>query len=321
MKFLCSMSVFTVMSVFLFVLISLVWTTNLETTIEMEIENSTSNKSIWANIAIAYGILSFQFDIHPTILTIQVDMEKGHKVKTAIIYGFGASLIMFLIVYILAYTKLGANVNTSILESLPTSVLLHLSALMVAFQLCLSLGISNSALYQNLEDSVGIPKDFNYQRCLLRSFLTIIAIMLTECVPQFDLVMSVIGGTLTGPLVFIFPPLIYARLLLMQRKDDAIKVNIVKHPAKIEKCMDLYYTPITHKSRDYPKLKVTVPGGPMNSNYTLHPSNKSTPSSVAIVHVSTVKIGNIKLNSTAKLPSMSIKELVLMNVAGNLAHK
>ncbi|KRT85562.1 Amino acid transporter, partial [Oryctes borbonicus] len=207
--------------------------------------------------AVAYGVLSFQFDIHPTILTIQIDMEKRHKVKVAIVYGFGASLIMFLVVYVLAYTKFSINVNNSILESLPTSTLFHLGVLMVAFQLCLSLGISNSALYQNLEDYVGISKEFNYHRCLLRTVLTVVAIVSAECVPEFDLVMSVIGGTLTGPLVFIFPPLIYLKLLSMEgawSKEHAIKLNIVEHPAKVAKCADLYYTSIVHESRDYPKL-------------------------------------------------------------------
>lgn len=65
---------------------------------------------------------------------------------------------MFLLTYMLAYSKLGVNINSSILESLPTSTLLHLSALLVAFQLCLSSAISNSALYQQLEDHVGISK-------------------------------------------------------------------------------------------------------------------------------------------------------------------
>lgn len=66
---------------------------------------------------------------------------------------------------------------------------------------------------------------------MLRTSLTLIAVILAECVPQFDLVMSLIGGTLTGPLVFIFPPLIYVKLLMLDRKDNVMKLNIVQHPA------------------------------------------------------------------------------------------
>lgn len=40
-------------------------------------------------------------------------------------------------------------------------------------------------------------------------------VVLGEAVPRFDLVMGLIGGSLTGPLMFILPPLFYARLRRM----------------------------------------------------------------------------------------------------------
>lgn len=46
------------------------------------------------------------------------------------------------------------------------------------------------------------------------------AVIIAELVPQFDLVMGIIGGTLTGPLIFILPPLFYRRLLRMERDFD-----------------------------------------------------------------------------------------------------
>lgn len=46
------------------------------------------------------------------------------------------------------------------------------------------------------------------------------AVIIAELVPQFDLVMGIIGGTLTGPLIFILPPLFYRRLIRMERDFD-----------------------------------------------------------------------------------------------------
>lgn len=46
------------------------------------------------------------------------------------------------------------------------------------------------------------------------------AVIIAELVPQFDLVMGIIGGTLTGPLIFILPPLFYCRLIRMERDFD-----------------------------------------------------------------------------------------------------
>lgn len=47
-----------------------------------------------------------------------------------------------------------------------------------------------------------------------------LAVLLGEFIPKFDLVMGVIGGTLTGPLIFILPPLFYTKMLQLERKHD-----------------------------------------------------------------------------------------------------
>lgn len=43
-------------------------------------------------------------------------------------------------------------------------------------------------------------------------------IILAETVPEIDMVMSIIGGTLTGPLTFILPPLFYIKIWLIYKK-------------------------------------------------------------------------------------------------------
>lgn len=43
---------------------------------------------------------------------------------------------------------------------------------------------------------------------------------IAELLPQFDMVMGIIGGTLSGPLIFILPPLFYRRLIQMERDFD-----------------------------------------------------------------------------------------------------
>lgn len=40
----------------------------------------------------------------------------------------------------------------------------------------------------------------------------ILSIILSETVPRFEIVMGLIGGTLTGPLMFVFPALFYIKV-------------------------------------------------------------------------------------------------------------
>lgn len=44
------------------------------------------------------------------------------------------------------------------------------------------------------------------------------AVVLGEVLPRFDIVMGVIGGTLTGPLIFILPPLFHTRMLKLEKE-------------------------------------------------------------------------------------------------------
>jgi len=42
----------------------------------------------WESVAIAYGIIVFQFDVHPTLLSVQVDMHDKLKVGRSIIASY-----------------------------------------------------------------------------------------------------------------------------------------------------------------------------------------------------------------------------------------
>lgn len=125
----------------------------------------------------------------------------------------------------IAAIKFGIFTHPSVLETLSTSLPLHFAAFFVALQLCLSSAISNNALYQHLEDCLQISPAFNHRRCILRTTVTIIVIVVAESVPRFDLVMSLVGGALTGPLVFILPPLFYLKMLSLQKKRN-VKIEL-----------------------------------------------------------------------------------------------
>lgn len=39
------------------------------------------------NLLKTYGMITFQFDIHPMLMTIQVDMQHKHNIGTAVCLG------------------------------------------------------------------------------------------------------------------------------------------------------------------------------------------------------------------------------------------
>lgn len=47
----------------------------------------------WGAILKAYGIIAFLFDLHPSVLTILVDMEDKKQLPTAIWSGYGGKYL------------------------------------------------------------------------------------------------------------------------------------------------------------------------------------------------------------------------------------
>jgi solute carrier family 32 (vesicular inhibitory amino acid transporter) len=110
------------------------------------------------NLLKAYGIISFQFDIHPMLLTIQVDMKDRRKIGRAVFGGLFTTMTLSLITTILVDKTYGQSITSNVLQSLPKGWALYIIIMLVTVQLCLSSAVGNSALFQNLEDFFNIPR-------------------------------------------------------------------------------------------------------------------------------------------------------------------
>ncbi|CAO1431159.1 unnamed protein product [Diamesa serratosioi] len=170
------------------------------------------------NLLKAYGIISFQFDIHPMLLTIQADMENKKKIGKAVCSGILVTITFSVITTIFVYLKYGQSVSSNVLESLPRSWALYFVILLVTLQLCLTMAVGSSALFQHIEGAFHISRNFCFKRCLVRSIVVWFAVLIGEFIPKFDLIMGVVGGTLTGPLIFILPPLFYTKMLQLEKE-------------------------------------------------------------------------------------------------------
>lgn len=110
------------------------------------------------NLLKAYGIISFQFDIHPMLLTIQVDMKDRRKIGKAVFCGLFTTMTLSLITTILVNRTYGQSITSNVLQSLPKGWALYTIIMLVTIQLCLSSAVGNSALFQHLEDFFNIPR-------------------------------------------------------------------------------------------------------------------------------------------------------------------
>ncbi|XP_037029958.1 proton-coupled amino acid transporter 2 isoform X2 [Bradysia coprophila] len=215
MKALASVSVFTCSAVAL-----LIWAAIILDGTEYRFKGIELGAPSIENLLQTYGMIIFQFDIHPMLMTIQVDMQQKHKIGSAVCLGIIITSFMAVTTTVVAGYRYGASISSNVLEILPKSNVLYFAIMLVTLQLCLSSAVGTSPLFQHIEEQLKIPKKFSLKRCLVRSLLLGLAVLLGELVPKFDLVMGIIGGTLTGPLMFILPPLLYTKILKMEQSYD-----------------------------------------------------------------------------------------------------
>ncbi|XP_018357884.1 PREDICTED: proton-coupled amino acid transporter 4 [Trachymyrmex cornetzi] len=180
----------------------------------------------WDKFISGYGMLAFQFDVHPTLMTVQVDMCRPRDIDKAIFFSFIASGSLFIVTVCLAAWKYGGNITANILEAVPSGSVANIAILLAALQLCFSSVIGYSALFQHLEDQWSIHRTFGWKRCAMRSAVVFLSVVVGESVPRFDIVMALIGGSLTGSLVFVLPPLIYTRALALKKQSNHAEEQI-----------------------------------------------------------------------------------------------
>ncbi|CAK9815694.1 Amino acid transporter AVT1C [Anthophora quadrimaculata] len=212
MKFLalfsCTMVFFTTL---------LIWWCIITDNRELDITPVSTSPS-WDKFISGYGMLAFQFDVHPTLMTVQVDMRRPQDINKAVVISFLVSGSLFAITTSLTVWKYGASTTANILQVVPGSYAVSAAVLFAALQLCLSSALGHSALFQDLEDQCNIQRNFGWRRCAIRSAIVFLGVAVGESVPRFDIVMALIGGSLTGPLVFVLPPLVYSKAIALKAR-------------------------------------------------------------------------------------------------------
>ncbi|XP_011696871.1 PREDICTED: uncharacterized protein LOC105455328 isoform X1 [Wasmannia auropunctata] len=176
----------------------------------------------WDKFISGYGMLAFQFDVHPTLMTIQVDMRRPRDIDKAVFFSFMVSGSLFIVTACLAVWKYGGNTTANILEAVPSGSVANIAILLAALQLCFSSVIGYSALFQHLEDQWSVQRTFGWKRCAMRSAVVFLSVVVGETISRFDIIMTLIGGSLTGSLVFVLPPLIYTRALALKKQSSHV---------------------------------------------------------------------------------------------------
>lgn len=177
----------------------------------------------WTAVAYCFGAVAFQFDIHPMILNVQMDMKKKSQLPRAIIIAFSIGMCIFITITSVAYAYYGTGVKPNIINNLSRSPLLYSNMAIISLQVLMCVVLGSNALFQDLENSLKIPDEFGWRRICLRTAVAILILFVCESIPHFGLAIELVGGLLVTPFIFVFPPVFH--ILIKKKASGRIDVK------------------------------------------------------------------------------------------------
>lgn len=174
-----------------------------------EIKDIQYDNPTFSSFSLSFGTILFSFGGVFFFPTIQNDMAKRQDFNKASVLGFTGLLLLYMPITIVGYAVYGSSVPSNILFTVENNYLRMFIEASLAVHILLAFLLVLNPVAQEAEEVLKIEARFNYKRCLVRSLLVFIVLLIAYTIPHFDKIMNLIGGSTMTLLTFIFPPLFY----------------------------------------------------------------------------------------------------------------
>lgn len=160
----------------------------------------------------AFGKMVFAVAGHSIFPTIITDMKKKNDFYKSALLGYSIVLVMYLPTALSGYQAYGRDVNVNILKSLSVGHIAHITELLITVHLLFGFVIFVNPICQQFEAIVGVPEEFTWKRCIVRPSIVLAVLFVSESVPHFGTILSLVGGSATTLLAYVFPCVFYMKL-------------------------------------------------------------------------------------------------------------
>nr|XP_053644909.1 uncharacterized protein LOC128697302 [Cherax quadricarinatus] len=166
-----------------------------------------------SSFSLGFGSILFAYGGAAVFPTIQNDMEDRSLFWKSIYIGFTGIQTMYLPVALSGYIMYGDQVKDNILLTVDSSAAVTVAIALQIVNLLCTFIISCNPVSQTIEDVLNIPHNFNWRRCVVRSVTVLLQMLICLAIPDFGLILNLIGGSLITLCTFVLPPLMYMRLI------------------------------------------------------------------------------------------------------------
>ncbi|XP_075229576.1 uncharacterized protein LOC142329123 isoform X2 [Lycorma delicatula] len=161
---------------------------------------------------LAFGVILFAYGGASTFPTIQNDMIEREKFSKSVVIGFTVILCLYLPVAFGGYVVYGDIVNANILLSLSRGILVSTANILMAVHLLLAFFIIINPVCQEIEEIFDVPQEFCVKRCVIRTLMVFLMIVVGETIPKFGMILALVGGSTITLTTFVLPQFFYMRL-------------------------------------------------------------------------------------------------------------
>ncbi|XP_054275664.1 uncharacterized protein LOC128994869 isoform X1 [Macrosteles quadrilineatus] len=160
----------------------------------------------------SFGTILFAYGGASTFPTIQNDMVRRDKFSVSAVIGFIVVLCLYMPVVVGGYFVYGDNIDDNIVQSVSRGMFVSFANILMAVHLILAFFIVVNPVCQLVENVFEVPHEFCYKRCVTRSLMVLLMVVVGETIPKFGKILSLVGGSTITLTTFVLPPLFYMRL-------------------------------------------------------------------------------------------------------------
>ncbi|CAL4084210.1 unnamed protein product [Meganyctiphanes norvegica] len=169
-----------------------------------------------STFSLGFGAILFAFGGSSVFPTVQNDMADKSQFWKSAVLGFSVILCMYLPVSIAGYTLIGYGVDSNIMLAVTQNIAIKIAIGLQIINLIGTYIISFNPVAQAFEDVLNIPNSFNWKRVVMRSSIVVLEVVICLAIPDFSLIINLIGGSATTICTFVLPPLMYIKLCDMK---------------------------------------------------------------------------------------------------------
>lgn len=168
------------------------------------------------SMSLGFAAILFAFGGSAVFPTIQNDMKDRSQFSKSVALTFTIIISLYFPLAVSGYVVIGNEVDSNIFFSVTVGPTTIVAICLQIINLMSSFIVTFNPVAQSIEGSLSIPNKFCLKRVLMRSGLIIGQIIICLAVPSFSKVLNLIGGSCVTLCTFVYPPIMYMRLMDME---------------------------------------------------------------------------------------------------------